>query len=390
MQDKMKREKLFELIGQEKIYSKLTTFIKRGMVSTGYLFAGPQGSGKISMALNLAAALNCEDQQEYTACGVCDSCKKIKKINHPNLQLIFATVRGKNPKDDDPLTGLSDDEFEEYQDIIGNLKEDPYSSLKMQGAKQILISNIRKIKKDLIYSKIEFGWRIIIINLAEQLGIEAFNSILKILEEPPPQTVFVLTTEKLSIIPSTIKSRCQVIKFNSVPEEEIIEYLNGKDIDASAKNRIARLSNGNIRKVKELMTRDFSEEDDKILNFWRLMMGSKIGDKSTTMIDLTKLVSEYSKLAKTDYNEFVNKLQLILFWLRDAKIIATDGSDEFVVNNYLLKELTKFANYYQKFSYEKIIDLVEETIKYSSKNVYVPALIGRLFFTIREELQKAK
>ncbi|MEA3499855.1 MAG: hypothetical protein U9R41_02380 [Candidatus Marinimicrobia bacterium] len=386
----MKKEKLFELIGQEKIYSKLTKFIEREMVSTGYLFAGPPGSGKISMALNFAAALNCEDPKENLACGECNSCKKIKQINHPNLQIIFATIRGKNPKDDDPLAGLSNEEFEEYQDIINNLKENPYSSLKMQGAKQILISNIRKIKKDLLYSKIEFGWRVIIINLAEQLGIEAFNSILKILEEPPSQTVFVLTTEKLSIIPSTIRSRCQVIKFNPIPEEKIAEYLNEKDIDDSAKNRIARLSNGNMRKVKELMTRDFSEEDAKVLNFWRLMMGSKIGNKPSTMIDLTELVNEYSKLAKTDYNEFINKLQLILFWLRDAQIIAAEGSDELLINSYLLNELTKFANYYQKFSYEKIINLVEETIEFSSKNVYIPALLGRLFFSIREELRNAK
>lgn len=386
----MKDKKLFELIGQERIYFKLTKFLEREMVSTGYLFAGPPGSGKISMALNFAAALNCVDPKENSACGECDSCKKIKQINHPNLQIIFATVRGKNPKDDDPLVGLSNDEFEEYQDIINNLKENPYSSLKMQGAKQILISNIRKIKKDLLYSKIEFGWRVIIINLAEQLGIEAFNSILKILEEPPPQTVFMLTTEKLSIIPSTIRSRCQVIKFNPIPEEEIVEYLNEKDTDDSAKNRIARLSNGNMRKVKELMNRDFSEEDAKVLNFWRLMMGSKIGDKPTTMIDLTKLVNEYNKLAKTDYNEFINKLQLILFWLRDAQIIAAEGSDELLINSYLLNKLTKFANYYQQFSYEKIINLIEQTIEFSSKNVYIPALLGRLFFSIREELQNAK
>ena len=360
------------------------------MVATGYLFAGPQGSGKISMALNFAAILNCEDQREVSACGICDSCKKIQNLNHPNIQLIFATVLGKNPKGDDPLIGLSNDEFEEYQEILNNLKKDPYSSLKMQGAKQILISNIRKIKKDLIYSKIEFGWRVIIINLAEQLGIEAFNSILKILEEPPPQTVFILTTEKLSIIPSTIKSRCQVIKFNPIPEDKIIEYLDTKDIENSAKNRIARLSNGNMRKVKELMARDFSEEDGKVLNFWRLMMGSKIDTKRTTMLDVTKLVNEYSNLAKTDYNEFVNKLQLILFWLRDAQIIAAGGSAELLINVYVLSELNKFANYYQRFSYEKIIGLVEETIEYSNKNVYIPALVGRLFFTIREELQNAK
>jgi len=222
------------------------------------------------------------------------------------------------------------------------------------------------------------------------LGIEAFNSILKILEEPPTQTVFILTTEKLSVIPSTIKSRCQVIKFNPIPEDKIVEYLDERNIDNSAKYRIARLSNGNIRKVKELMTRDFLEEDAKVLNFWRLMMGSKIGNKSTTMIDLTKLVNEYNKLAKTNYNEFINKLQLILFWLRDAQIIAAEGSDELIINSYLLNELNKFANYYQKFSYEKIIGLLEETIEFSDKNVYIPALLGRLFFSIREELRHAK
>ncbi|MEA1987409.1 MAG: hypothetical protein U9N76_07975 [Candidatus Marinimicrobia bacterium] len=386
----MINETIFELIGQEKIYGKLMTFVEKEMISTGYLFAGPKGSGKISMALNFASALNCESANDTSACGKCNSCLKMKSINHPNVQLIFATIRGKNPKDDDPIAGLTKNEFEEYQEIIQNLKKDSYASLKMQGAKKILISNIRKVKKDLLYSNIESGWRVIIVNLAEQLGIEAFNSILKILEEPPAQTVFILTTEKLSIIPDTIISRCQVIKFNSIPEEKIIEYLNNTSIDDATKNRIARLSNGNIRKVKELIQRDFTEEDGKVLNFWRLMMGSKVNNKPTSMLDVTKLVNEYAKLAKEDYDEFINKLQLILFWLRDAQIISVGGTPEFLINSYLVNELEKFANYYKKFSYQKIIDIVEETIDYSAKNLYVPSLLGRLFFSIREELRNAK
>ncbi len=386
----MKQNKIFKLIGQEKIYSKLTTFVERGMIATGYLFAGPQGSGKISMALNFAGILNCENRQENSMCGVCDSCKKMKNINHPNVQLIFATVRGKKPSFDDPLAGLSSDEFEEYQEILANLKTNSYSSLKMQGAKQILISNIRKLKKDLLYSKIEYGWRVIIINLAEQLGIEAFNSILKILEEPPEKTVFILTTEKLSIIPATILSRCQVVKFNAIADEEIRKYLDTKDIEESAKNRISRLCDGNMRKVNELLNRDFSKEDTKVLNFWRLMMGSKIDNKPTTMLDVTKLINDYSSLAKTDYNEYINKLQLILFWLRDAQIIAVNGSEDLLINVHLVKKIQKFASYYKKFPYSKIIDLIEETIEYSSKNVYIPSLLGKLFFNIREQLINSK
>ena len=263
---------IYELIGQQTIAKRFQGLIASQRFGSAYLFAGPEGAGKVSMALNLSSLLLCEDPKDGHACGVCASCIKMKHLNHPNLHLIHAMPRGKNPSENDPYAGLSEADFTAMQEERDALTHDPYREINIPGANQILISSVRHIKKELAMKPAEGGRQVVLVLRVEKANIQALNSLLKILEEPPERTTFILTTGSLDMIPATIRSRCQIVKFNPVPDIQLKEYLATKGLDDSTAHRIARLSAGNVQHAKTLMEADFSEVDTKILDFWRIMM----------------------------------------------------------------------------------------------------------------------
>ena len=382
---------IYELIGQTTIAARFKKLIVSQRIGSAYLFAGPEGAGKTSMALNLAALLLCENPQNGKACGVCTSCTKMKHLNHSNLHLIHAMPRGKNPSDNDPFAGLSEADFTAMQEERNALTNDPYRSINIPGAKQILIASIRHIKKELAMRPAESGRQVVLILQAEMANTQALNSLLKILEEPPEKTTFILTTSSLEVIPATIRSRCQVVKFNPVPDVQLVEYLSAKGLDDTNAKRIARLSGGNVQQAKALMEADFSEVDTQILDFWRIMMAGKINGKWVSMADVSKLVEQYTELAKSDISTYRNFLRLMIFWLRDAQLLAsTPNATEHVINTQLVKELKSFVAHYPGFPYFEKIRLIEKTLRDSNLNLYMPLVLADLFLDIRTALFESR
>ena len=382
---------IYELIGQQTIAERFQKLIGTQRIGSAYLFAGPEGAGKVSMALNLTARLFCQDSKNGIACGVCASCTKMKHLNHPNLHLIHAMPRGKNPSENDPYAGLSETDFTAMQDEREALTRDPYRDINIPGANQILISSIRHIKKELSMKPAESGRQVVLVLQIEKANIQALNSLLKILEEPPARTTFILTTGSLEVIPSTIRSRCQIVKFNPVPDIQLVEYLIAKGMDDSTAQRIARLSAGNVQHAKTLMEADFSEVDATILDFWRIMMGGKVGGRWVTTADITQLVESYTALAKSDPAEFRNILRFMVFWLRDAQLLAsTPEANEQLINTHLISELNNFVKFYPGCPYFEMIRKIEAVLRDSEYNMYMPALLANLFLDLRASLLETR
>jgi len=382
---------IYELIGQQTITQRFQTLINSRRIGSAYLFSGPEGAGKTSMALNLAARLLCEDPQNGIACGSCRSCTKMKHLNHPNLHIIHAMPRGKNPNDNDPYVGLSEADFTAMQDERDALTRDPYRGINLPGANQILISSVRHIKKELAMKPAESGRQVVLVFKAEMANVQALNSLLKILEEPPARTTFILTTSAIDILPSTIRSRCQIVKFNPVPDQQLVDYLVEQGQDISNARRIARLSGGNVQHAKALMEADFTEVDTMILDFWRIMMGGKIGGRWVTTADITELIENYAGMAKSDPTGFRNILRFMVFWLRDAQFLAsvpeTETADnDQLINTHLITELMAFVNYYPGFPYFEMIRKIEDVLRDSKFNMYMPALLADLFLELRTAL----
>ncbi len=199
-----------ELIGQTHVKHLLENAIVENKIAHAYLFAGPRGTGKTSTARILAKALNCEARDGYEPCNKCESCKRI--TNGSSLDVI-----------------------------------------EMDAASNRGIDEVRSIREQVNYAPIEGKYKVYIIDEVHMLTREAFNALLKTLEEPPPHVIFVLATTEINKLPETILSRCQVLEFKRLPPGVIIESLKeiskkeNISISDGALKIIANKANGSMR-----------------------------------------------------------------------------------------------------------------------------------------------
>lgn len=376
---------LIEQVGQDRILGQFLELIRNERIGNGYILSGPLGSGKMSLALNFSAALNCTNPQpDLSPCGSCDSCRKILKNSHPNIHFIFPSPAGKNGKDDDPFEGLSEAEFEPVQTAIKRFGEDFYAGIEVESATIILISMIRKLRKDLMLSAGDSGWQVVIVYRADKMNDPSSNAMLKILEEPPPKTVFLILTDKINALLPTIRSRCQFISVNPPAVEEIVEWLiKCHRLDLERANYYAHFCNGDIRQVKEFLSMDMEAEGKRLVQFWRYL-GS--GD----MTAMNHWVEEMHKLFKKDKESARREIRKILFWLRDAQLIMEGGAPSYMIHSAFTSEVAGFVSYFPAIDYLKIIREVERIIELTGKNVYFPALLGHLCLSLIEELAHAR
>jgi DNA polymerase-3 subunit delta' len=311
-------------------------------------------------------------------------------MNHPDMHFIHAMPKAKSPSPNDPYVGLTEADYQCIRDERSEMSKDPYRGIIIPGAKHILISQMRHIKKELAMKPTEGGRQVILIMEAQMANAEAFNSLLKVLEEPPRNTTFIVTSSSLELVPATIRSRCQNVKFNPVPDIKLVEYLCSRGLDDSTAQRVARLSGGNVRQAKLLMEADFSKVDATILDFWRIMMASKINGQWTTHADIGRLVESYTAMAKSDISRFTNLLRFMAFWLRDAQLLDASGSEDRLINSHLIKEINSFVKFYPGFPYYDTIRKIEDIIRDVKMNMYIPALLADLFLEMRHQLLESR
>lgn len=222
------RSQTFEqVVGQPAIVKTLRNAIKNNRLAHAYLFSGPRGTGKTSTARILAKALNCKDGPTVVPCDQCENCKKVRDGHSVNvMEIDAASNRG--------------------------------------------IDEIRELRERVKYAPVEGRYKIYIIDEVHMLTIEAFNALLKTLEEPPSHTIFVLATTELQKVPLTIASRCQRLDFGRIKVAEIEEHLKkigeaeGFEIDARALNLIGRVAEGSMRDAVSLLDQLVSFSGHKI------------------------------------------------------------------------------------------------------------------------------
>lgn len=206
-----KRPQTFEqLAGQNFVAATLISSLEQGRIAHAYLFSGPRGCGKTSTARILAKALNCEHGPSPSPCGTCASCTAIS-------------------------SGTSLDVIE------------------IDGASNTSVDNIRQIKDEVLFAPNASRYKIYIIDEVHMLSLNAFNALLKTIEEPPPYVVFIFATTEPHKVPATIKSRCQQFNFRLVPVETILQLLKqaaaetGIEAEEEALLWIAREAAGSVR-----------------------------------------------------------------------------------------------------------------------------------------------
>lgn len=284
-----------DIVGQDAVKHRLLNSVKENRVSHAQLFLGPEGSGSLPLAVAYAQYVSCEDKQPDDSCGVCSSCRKYQKLMHPDLHFSYPTFG--LPKE----TAI--DFIESWRTAF---LENNYLNLNIwrsyldAGNKQanINIEECHQIIKKLSLKPFESVYKVLILWLPEYLDKQG-NALLKIIEEPQPNTLFLLVAESQDRILNTILSRTQLVKIPQLSYNDIKDHLvkvYNQTEEAAA--GIAYLCNGNLTEALTMLQEDHNGYHDLFVNWLRLCFANK-------GIEMMRLVDQLSKLGRENQKNFL-------------------------------------------------------------------------------------
>ena len=292
-----------EVVGQEYIVKILKNTIKNKRIAHAYLFAGPRGTGKTTIAKLFAKAINCEDFNEE-ACDSCPSCLAFKENNHPDI-------------------------------------------IELDAASNNSVDDIREIIEQVPYSPIVGKYKVYIIDEVHMLSSSAFNALLKTLEEPPAHVVFILaTTDPQKIIP-TVLSRCQRYNFSKISnlnmEKKMVEILNKEHLqyEDKALDEVAMLAEGGMRDALSILEQILSYNNDGIFleDVQRIFGLSTKEEKVELLIKIHNDLTGSINLLRQMYDSGIDPKRLCVDLLEIIKESLIYSDDQ---NETLLNKLSKF------------------------------------------------
>lgn len=320
---------LAKIVGQKIAVSTLERAVKNDRIAHSYLFHGDSGVGKRTTAISFINHLLCERK---TACGECGACKKFLHGNHPGYRLVESNA-------------------------------------------SIKIGQMREVKEKAQYRKDNYV--IWLINDAHKMTLQAANSFLKLLEEPPEKTLFILVTNNLGQILPTIRSRCQPISFIRLSNDDVEMLLQEKgNVDQLSKNDrdlVVSMARGSIGKALELLDSPIVKRRkwivEKLIDIPNMNVAQVLG--------LSHNWEENREIASLD-------LELMLQWYRDLWCLK-NGTELALFNEDYKKQLTVVSKQYSGHSLAKITSQILEMLTQLKRNVRVRFILGHLLIQMRRE-----
>ena len=338
--------------GQKEIKAKLLRSVKEERVSHAQLFTGPEGCGSMALALAYARYVSCENRTADDSCGTCKSCVKYEKLIHPDLHFVFPVIKGK--KATDPV---SDNYLEEWREFV---KRSPYftlnnwmDSIEVGNAQgMIFASEASEIIKKLSLKTFESDYKIMIIWLPEKMHQATANKLLKMIEEPPEKTLFLLVSEEPDKVIPTILSRCQLVKVPSFNSSDIEKYLTDRfSIAPDKASDISRVSNGNITRAIELC----ENEDSSLANLERFKSLMRFAWKR----DIVSIINWSEEISTTGREAQKNFISFSMRLLRENLMLSLNQLKNSLVS-LTGEEATFSENFHPFINQNNIYPLTEE------------------------------
>jgi len=290
-----------DIPGQVEIKESLIHTVRDGRISHAQMFYGPEGSGKLALAVAYAQYICCTDQQLDDSCGKCPSCIKYAKLVHPDLHFVFpATPPTASKSDETPVEKA----IEKWREIfIENPYFDQYQWYDKIGIENkqgmIGVKESVEIIRKLNLKPYESDFKILIMWLPERMNTTAANKLLKMVEEPPLGTVFLLVSETPEEVLPTILSRTQMIKIPRLSDSEVrIALKQHVDVSDEMIEDAVTLANGNFNKALSSLTEDGQNQVsfDQFVVFMRICFTSKMGDLVDWVDEMSKSGREKQKM----------------------------------------------------------------------------------------------
>lgn len=243
-----------DVVGQQDVKLRFIRSVADSRIAHAQLIAGPEGTGKLALAIAYAQYINCQNRTPYDSCGECPSCRKVSKLIHPDLHFVFPV----NASEDSKTLKVSDTFIEEWRKtFLANpyMSEAQWYEVLGLDSKQGNIGTNESIEilKKLSLKSFESEYKVMIVWLPERMHVSAANKMLKLIEEPPAKTLFLLVSECPTGILKTILSRTQLIKVPPLPREEIAAALVERvALSPLQAQQVARTANGNFQTALRL------------------------------------------------------------------------------------------------------------------------------------------
>ena len=333
-----------ELLGQEKVKELLLLSVREERVPHAQLFLGSKGSSNLALALAFAQYVGCTNKQEEDSCGVCPSCVKHKTFSHPDLHFVFPVATTASVK----TKPVSKNFLGEWRVL---LEDNAYFSLfdwlKHIGVENkqgiISVEESAHIMKDLSLKPYESDTKIMLIWMPEKMNVQAANKLLKIIEEPPHKTLFLLVAESAENMLATVLSRTQLLKVPRYSDEEVMNYLMSRGVEHSKAQMISALVEGNINEALQLAehTEDAEENSLRFVQWMRLCFSA------LQVKDIDKLVQWSETMAKAGRENQKSFLLYVSNVMRDA-----------LLKNYGVAAMMKMNVSGQNFTMDKFAPFI--------------------------------
>jgi DNA polymerase-3 subunit delta' len=335
-----------QIPGQKAVIDRLRSSVAENRVSHALLFYGPEGSGKFAIALAFARYISCEKRTAEDACGVCPSCVKYDKLIHPDLHFVFPVIKKKSGTE-----AVSDTYIAQWREMV--LRSAWFSLSTWTEAMEVAneqalipVAEAAEIIRKLSLKSFESDFKIMIIWLPEKMNAETANKLLKMIEEPPARTLFILVSEEDDRLLPTITSRCQHIRIPAIPSEDLSAHLvKAMGMDPVRASEIAAIANGNMVRAMELAR----EDDNTVVHLDRF---TKLMRTAYTR-DIHALVTWSEETAALGRERQKSFLSYSLRMIRENFILNFSGKENKLV--YLTRAEDEFSGRFHPFINEKNI-----------------------------------
>lgn len=374
---------------------KLVDLAREGRSAHAQFFLAQPGSHALALAVALGQYLCCENPGEHDSCGECPSCKQFAKLSHPDLHLYFPNCTTKSVKKD-PESSLFIKEFRDYVlqndfhvDINGWLNilegENKQASINSRDCSDILHHNNTQSHQD--------GCKVYILWCVDRLYHSAAPKLLKTLEEPESNSVFILISEEPDKILNTILSRTQLVKIPRLTDADLAEKLQQMypDISPDEASDIAILADGNYNKAMHIVT---DNEDQRVL----LQQFEVVFDSVTALAQRKPLVSVQYEQAQTALAEVVASgreyqkqyLQLMLRMLRNILMMNSNNSGLLKVTHQEQSVLDKYRGFIHLKQISVMTDLCNEALYHITRNGNSSLIFTDLYFKLVNSLEQPR
>ena len=371
-----------EVVGQHKVKERLLRSVHEGRVPHAMLLNGAEGHGAMALAMAMSKYLLCENPTDTDACNACTSCKSIQSLQHPDLHFSFPFY---NKSSSSSEHTLSDDFGEDWREMLLSTCyfNTEYWISKISKENKLLnfpVHEANNIARKLSLKSFYGGKKVMIIWMAEMIKEDTANKLLKLLEEPPANTIFILVTESTESMLATVVSRVQSIQIPKIDEPILTQYLTQIGIDAERAALSSAFANGNLWKaVLFAQNENFNQGLDEAFQTWMRMCYKK------DLFQLTEMGNTFHSWGREIQKQFFEygleqvRQNLLKNYVGEEILHMTDSEKAFA---------EKFSKFINHFNAEDLMNELTDAAYHIGRNLNAKLLFSHLSIKVHHLLRR--